>query len=135
MRGWMWCGLLVMSPLAMAADGSWSSSSFGGMLSQGKQTLKSRPVQPDIAPPPGAIAATLAWRITTDGNVPMGFRVQVCGGNRCVRLSGLSGEMALPADFPAGGPLWFEYVSTVRGVIAPSVTILSNQVTLGYRVR
>jgi flagellar protein FlhE len=52
-----------------------------------------------------------------------------------VRLSGLSGEVALPAGFPAGGPLWFEYISTVRGAIVPSVMILSNQVTLGYRVR
>lgn len=102
-----------------------------GMLS----ILKSRPVQPATAPPAGAMATKLAWRITTDGRVPMGFQVRVCGGNRCVRLSGLSGEMALPAGFPAGGPLWFEYVSTVRGVIAPAVTMLSNQVTVGYRVR
>ncbi|WP_182056696.1 flagellar protein FlhE [Pantoea sp. ME81] len=135
MRSWMWVGLLLFSPLALAAEGSWSSQSFGGVITQGKQVFKSRPVQPAVPLPAGAMARHLAWRIAVDGPVPMGFQVQVCGGGRCVRLPGLRGEMALPHGFPAGGPLWFEYFSAVRGTIAPAVTVLSNQVTVGYWVR
>lgn len=135
MRRRMLLGLLVASPLAWAGDGSWSSQSFGGMMTRGQQVLKSQPVQPASSPPAGAIAKQLAWKITPDGATPMGFMIKVCGGNRCLPLSGLSGEMVLPVNFPAGGPLRFEYYSSVRGALSPPLTILSNQVTVEYRLR
>lgn len=135
MPRWMWCGLLVASSPALAYQGSWSSHSFGGMMTQGKQVLKSRPVAPASALPPHSLARSLAWKITLDGPPPMGLRIQICGGNRCVRLPGLQGEIALPPGFPAGGPLWFEYISSVGGAISPPVTLLNNQVTVQYSVR
>lgn len=134
MRGMLF-GLLLASPLTWAADGSWSSQSFGGMMTRGKQVLQSQPVQPASLPPAGAVAKQLAWKITPDGPTPMGFMIKVCGGNRCLPLSGLRGEMALPAGFPAAGPLRFEYYASVRGVLSPPLTILSNQVTLGFSLQ
>ncbi|WP_343552920.1 flagellar protein FlhE [Pantoea sp.] len=126
---------LVISPLALASDGSWSSQSFGGMMTRGQQVVKSQPVHPTSALPAGAIAKQLTWKISPDGPTPMGFMIKVCGGNRCLPLSGLSGEMPLPVSFPAGGPLRFEYYSSVRGNLSPPLTLLSNQVTVEYRLR
>lgn len=45
--------LLLVSPLAVAADGSWSSSSFGGTMTLGQQALKSKPVQSPSPPARG----------------------------------------------------------------------------------
>ncbi len=135
MRGWMLIGLLVASPLALAADGSWSSSSFGGVMTRGQQLLRSRPIQPQTPPPAGAVARTLAWKITPDRPTPAGFSSKICADGRCLALAGLSGELKLPAGFPAGGPWRFEYYASVRGVLAPPLTILSNELTLGFKGR
>lgn len=132
MRAWLF-GLLLAAPLAFASEGSWSSQSFGGTITRGQQKLKSRPVQPSSPLPKGAAATRLAWKINTDRPTPMGFRIQFCGGNHCVPLPTLSGERDLPKGFPAAGPYRFEYFSTLRGVISPSLTILSNQITVGYK--
>ncbi|MFP2239420.1 flagellar protein FlhE [Pseudescherichia vulneris] len=126
--------LLFVAPVAQAANGSWTSQSFGGTLTRGQQTLKSRPIQAASALPKGAVATRLSWKITPDGPTPVGFRIQICSGHRCVALPGLRGEITLPAGYPAAGPYRFEYLSVARGPLYPPLGVLSNQITVEYRV-
>lgn len=125
--------LLFASSAVAAADGSWSSQSFGGTLTRGQETLKSRPVQAPSPLPVGSVAARLAWKITPDGPTPVGFNIKMCSSSRCMPLPGLSGEIALPAGYPPAGPYRFEYYSAARGALYPPLTILSNEVTVQYR--
>ena len=125
--------LLLASASAVAADGSWSSQSFGGTLTLGKQPLRSQPVQASAALPKGAFAQRLAWKIHSDSHAPVGFEAKVCHATRCLKLPGLAGEITLPAGFPASGPFEFEYVIAVRGPLRPALTVMSNQVTVHYR--
>lgn len=85
--------VLLLVPPAFAADGSWSSHSFGGTLSRGKQVLKSRPVQPAAPLPKGVTPTHLLWKITPDGPTPPGFRIRVCSSLRCLMLRELAGEI------------------------------------------
>lgn len=128
-------GLLLLSPLAMAADGSWSSSSFGGTMTLGKQVLKSKPVQSPSPLPAGAVASRVHWKIATHGPTPPGFRIRLCSAARCLPLPGVAGEQPLPAGMPAGGPFRFEYYSAAGGHFDAPLTVLSNQVTVSYRNR
>jgi len=125
--------LLLISSTAVAAEGSWTSQSFGGTLTLGKQRLKSRPVQVPSTLPKGAVASRLSWKIHADRHTPVGFEARVCQGTRCLKLPGLAGEMNVPASFSASGPWRFEYVVTARGPLHPALTILSNQLTLHYQ--
>ncbi|EQB1486127.1 flagellar protein FlhE [Enterobacter hormaechei] len=124
--------VLLLAPPAFAADGSWSSHSFGGTLSRGKQVLKSRPVQPAAPLPKGVTPTHLLWKITPDGPTPPGFRIRVCNNLRCLMLRELAGEIPLPAGFPAAGPFRFEYQSVARGEMTPPLTILKNEITIRY---
>ena len=128
-------GLLLISPLVMAADASWSSSSFGGTMTRGQQVLKSKPVQSPSPLPAGAVASRVHWKIATHGLTPPGFRIRLCSAARCLPLSGFSGEQPLPAGMPAGGPFRFEYYSAAGGRLDAPLTVLSNQVTVSYRDR
>lgn len=127
--------LLLVSPLAVAADGSWSSSSFGGTMTLGQQVLKSKPVQSPSPLPAGAVASRVHWKIKTHGLTPVGFRIRLCSAARCLTLPGVVGEMTLPAGMPAGGPFRFEYYSVAGGRLDAPLTVLSNQVTVSYRHR
>ncbi|MBS3049080.1 flagellar protein FlhE [Enterobacter mori] len=128
-------GLLLASPLAIAADGSWSSQSFGGTLTLGQQVLKSKPVQSASPLPAGVVATRVNWKIRTDGLTPIGFRIRLCSATQCLILPGYNGELALPAGMPAAGPFRFEYYSTAGGRFDSPLTVLSNQVTVSYRHR
>ncbi|MCU2394324.1 flagellar protein FlhE [Enterobacter ludwigii] len=127
--------LLLISPLAIAADGSWSNQSFGGTLTRGQQVLKSKPVQSASPLPAGVVASRIHWKIATHGLTPPGFRIRLCSAARCLSLSGFSGEQRLPAGMPAGGPFRFEYYSVAGGRLDAPLTVLSNQVTVSYRNR
>ncbi|WP_457947313.1 flagellar protein FlhE [Enterobacter mori] len=127
--------LLLVSPLAIAADGAWSSQSFGGTLTRDHQVLKSKPVQSPSPLPAGAVASRVNWKISSHGLIPAGFRIRLCSAARCLPLSGFSGEQPLPADMPAGGPFRFEYYSVAGGGLDAPFTVLSNQVTVSYRNR
>lgn len=135
MRGWILIGLLMASPLALANQGSWTSHSFGGIVSRGLQVTKSRPVAPTSPLPERAVATRLAWQITPDRYTPAGFTIKLCSGSRCLPLTGLRGEMRLPGNFPASGPFTFEYSVTERGMLAPPLTILRNQITVEYLIQ
>ncbi|TFB27565.1 flagellar protein FlhE [Lelliottia nimipressuralis] len=128
-------GLLLLTPLAMAADGSWSGSSFGGTMTRGQVVLKSKPVQNPSPLPAGAVASRVNWKIQTDGLTPAGFRIRLCSATRCLRLPGYAGELPLPAGMPAGGPFRFEYYSVAGGRLDTPLTVLSNQVMVSYRYR
>lgn len=128
-------GLLLLTPLAMAADGSWSGSSFGGTMTRGQVVLKSKPVQNPSPLPAGAVASRVNWKIQTDGLTPAGFRIRLCSATRCLTLPGYAGELPLPAGMPAGGPFRFEYYSVAGGRFDTPLTVLSNQVTVSYRYR
>lgn len=128
-------GLLLLTPLAMAADGSWSGSSFGGTMTRGQVVLKSKPVQSPSPLPAGAVASRVNWKIQADGLTPAGFRIRLCSATRCLRLPGYAGELPLPAGMPAGGPFRFEYYSVAGGRFDAPLTVLSNQVTVSYRYR
>ncbi|MEO3991864.1 flagellar protein FlhE [Pseudocitrobacter cyperus] len=132
MRKWL-AGLLLVSPLSLAADGSWSNHSFGGTLTHGKQVLKSKPVQSPSPLPSGAVASRVYWAIATTGYTPDGFRIRLCSATRCLPLPGFNGEMPLPAGFPAAGPFRFEYHSMGGGRLDSPMTILRNQLTISYR--
>ncbi|STQ10809.1 flagellar protein FlhE [Enterobacter cloacae] len=95
--------LLLVSPLAVAADGSWSGESFGGTLTRGQMVLKSKPVQSPSPLPAGAVASRVYWKIQTDGLTPAGFRIRLCSTTRCLRLPGFAGELpCLPGYQPPG---------------------------------
>lgn len=126
--------LLLISPLALAADGSWSSDSFGGTLTRGRLVQKSKPVQSPSPLPAGAVASRVHWKIKTSGYTPDGFRIRLCSATRCLPLSGFNGEIPLPAGFPAAGPFRFEYYAAVGGRLDAPLTVLSNQVTVSYRL-
>ncbi|MGK3631588.1 flagellar protein FlhE [Enterobacter cloacae] len=125
--------LLLVSPLAVAADGSWSGESFGGTLTRGQMVLKSKPVQSPSPLPAGVVASRVYWKIQTDGLIPVGFRIRLCSAARCLTLPGFAGELPLPAGMPAGGPFRFEYYSVAGGRLDTPLTVLSNQVTVSYR--
>ncbi|MEW5558697.1 flagellar protein FlhE [Enterobacter asburiae] len=125
--------LLFASPAVWAADGSWTSQSFGGTLTRGQQSLKSRMVQAPSPLPVGSVATRLAWKITPDGPTPVGFSIKICSSSRCLPLTGLTGDLALPAGYPPAGPYRFEYYSPVRGALYPPLTMLRNEVTVQYR--
>ena len=125
--------LLTVMP-AMAGGGSWSSQSYGGILTRGQYLLKSRQISPDLPSPKKAVAMRLSWKILLDNPPPPGFSMRVCGGRHCLPLPSLTGELTAPALFPASGPVTFEYYSTVRGALTPAVTVLSNQVTVSYDI-
>ncbi|MBF4109647.1 flagellar protein FlhE [Enterobacter cloacae] len=127
--------LLLVSPLAMAADGSWSASSFGGTMTRGQVVLKSKPVQSPSPLPAGAVASRVHWKIQTSGLTPAGFRIRLCSATRCLTLPGFAGELPLPAGMPAGGPFRFEYYSVAGGRLDTPLTVLKNQVTVSYRNR
>lgn len=127
--------LLLVSPLAMAADGSWSASSFGGTMTRGQVVLKSKPVQSPSSLPAGAVASRVHWKIQTSGLTPAGFRIRLCSATRCLTLPGFAGELPLPAGMPAGGPFRFEYYSVAGGRLDTPLTVLKNQVTVSYRNR
>lgn len=127
--------LLLVSPLAMAADGSWSASSFGGTMTRGQVVLKSKPVQSPSPLPAGAAASRVHWKIQTNGLTPAGFRIRLCSATRCLTLPGFTGELPLPAGMPAGGPFRFEYYSLAGGRLDTPLTVLKNQVTVSYRNR
>ncbi|HFK6080094.1 TPA: flagellar protein FlhE [Enterobacter cloacae] len=127
--------LLLVSPLAVAADGSWSGESFGGVMTRGQLVLKSKPVQSPSPLPAGAVASRVYWKIQTDGLTPPGFRIRLCSTTRCLTLPGFAGELPLPAGMPAAGPFRFEYSSVAGGRLDTPLTVLSNQVTVSYRNR
>ncbi|WP_148242131.1 flagellar protein FlhE [Enterobacter asburiae] len=127
--------LLLVSPLALAADGSWSGQSFGGTMTRGQQVLKSKPVKSPSPLPASAVASRVNWKITPHGLTPAGFRIRLCSATRCVALPGYAGELALPAGMPAGGPFRFEYYSIAGGRLDAPLTVLSNQLTVSYRYR
>lgn len=126
-------GLILASPLAIAADGSWSNQSFGGTLTRGQQVLKSKPVQSASPLPAGAVASRVNWKISSHGLPPSGFRIRLCSATRCLLLPGVAGEMALPAGMPAEGPFRFEYYVKAGGRLDAPLTVLSNQITVSYR--
>jgi len=125
--------LLLISPLAIAADGSWSNQSFGGTLTRGQQVLKSKPVQSASPLPAGAVATRVNWKIATDGLTPAGFRIRLCSTAHCITLPSVAGERSLPRGMPAGGPFRFEYYSVAGGRFETPLTVLSNQITVSYR--
>lgn len=126
--------MLLVSPLALAADGSWSSHSFGGTMTHGQMVLKSKPVQRSSPLPASAVASRVHWKIKTDGLTPAGFRIRLCSTTRCLTLPGFAGEQPLPAGMPAAGPFRFEYYSVVGGRLDSPLTVLSNQITVSYRL-
>jgi flagellar protein FlhE len=132
MNKWL-VGWLLLTPMAVAADGSWTSQSFGGTLTQGKQVQKSKPIEAPSPLPSSAVATRLVWKIKADNPPPDGFRIRLCSEIRCIALPGLAGEIPLAAGFAVAGPYRFEYFSLVRGRLTPPLTVLSNQVTVSYR--
>lgn len=125
--------LLLVSPLAIAADGSWSSQSFGGSLTLGQQVLRSKPLQSPSPLPAGVVATRVNWKIQTDGLTPVGFRIRLCSAARCITLPGVAGERSLPGGMPAGGPFRFEYYSIAGGRFEAPLTVVRNQITVSYR--
>lgn len=126
-------GLLMVSPLATAADGAWSSQGFGGTLTGGQHVLKSKPLRSPSPLPAGAQASRVNWKVSTNGLTPTGFRLRLCSASRCLVLPGAAGEMPLPAGISAEGPFHFEYYVNAGGRLDSPLTVLSNQITVSYR--
>ncbi|WP_435952248.1 flagellar protein FlhE [Dryocola sp. BD626] len=126
--------LLAASQTAMAAGGAWSSQSRGSVITRGQQAFKSNPVMAPSSLPAGAVSSRVSWQITPDGTVPPYFDIKLCSVNRCIALPALAGTATLPASFPASGPFHFVYSFKTRGPLLPALTILSNRVTVDYRV-
>jgi Flagellar protein FlhE. len=126
--------LLLISPLAMAVDGSWTSQGYGGTLVHGQQWLQSQPVAPSSALPARAVAARISWKITPDRKPSQALKMKLCSANRCLPLSSLRGELTPPGYFPAEGPWRFEYMAATRGPLYPALTLLTNQLSVQYRI-
>lgn len=126
-------GLVLVSPLARAADGSWSGESFGGVMTHGQMVVKSKPVHSPSSLSASAVASHVHWKIHMDGLTPVGFRIRLCSATRCLTLPGAAGEQPLPAGMSAAGPFRFEYYSVAGGRLNVPLTVLSNQITVSYR--
>ncbi len=125
--------LLWIPMQAAAQSGSWSSKSWGGAISYGRNAVTSQPVRAPSQLPTGACNSTIAWRITTDNPPQLDLVIKLCSAYSCITLPSLGGEKKLPASFPAAGPFHFVYMTKVRGPVFPVLTILSNEVTVNYR--
>jgi flagellar protein FlhE len=126
--------LLLAVPMAAIAGGSWAGESRGAVITYGKQAFKSARISAPSALPARAISSRVSWKITPDAPVSPYFDIKLCAGFQCIALPGLSGSAKLPASFPAAGPLHFVYSFKTRGPVSPALTILSNRVTVNYRV-
>ncbi|TKV07846.1 flagellar protein FlhE [Citrobacter sp. wls619] len=124
--------LLLQSSLVLAGEFSWSSQSFGGMLTRGGQVLKSKQLQPSSPFNGRAIPTKLVWKIIPDGRIPADLKIKFCSLDGCLTLPDLAGEISFPSGYSASWPYRFEYVLMTRGVISPPLTILSNQITVNY---
>ncbi|NEG84688.1 flagellar protein FlhE [Pantoea agglomerans] len=122
----------MYSALASAGSGSWSSESAGGTLTLGKMVVTGKPVSPASSIPARAKPAWISWKVVTSRPAPVGFIARICCKGRCLSLPSMAGQRPLPAGFSAHGPYFFEYYVSTRGVIYPPLTILSNQLSLGY---
>lgn len=127
--------VLLWIPIQAAAQsGSWSSKSWGGAVSYGRNAVTSQPVRAPSPLPTGASGSTIAWRITTDNPPQQGLVIKLCSADSCIALPSLGGEKKLPPSFPAAGPFHFVYMTKVRGPVFPVLTIMSNEVTLNYHI-
>ena len=124
--------LFLCSPLvASAASGSWSGDSVGGIVSVGRQPLKSRPLVPAL--PTNAQVHTLSWRITLLTPPPAGLTVKLCNPRRCLGLASLSGQVKTDAALFGQEPLHFVYSVETPGRLAPPLNVVRNEITLNYR--
>lgn len=130
------CTLLILTPLAVsgASGGAWSAKSAVGTVSGDKRWVKSKSIKPRSPLPARAVATRLHWSINTSRLPPEGFIIRLCGGRQCFMLPSLSGQRDLPPNFPAAGPISFEYIVTVRGPLRPPLTVFSNEATVSYRL-
>lgn len=111
--------LLLISPLAIAADGSWSNQSFGGTLTRGQQVLKSKPVQSASPLPAGVVASRIHWKIATHGLTPPGFAFACAARHAACRCPVFpASSVCLPVCQQAG-----RFVSSIilsrAGVLTP----------------
>ncbi|HEY3985242.1 flagellar protein FlhE [Cedecea sp.] len=135
MRRFAIAALIFLPSFALAQSGAWSSQSQGPVISRGQQRFKSQPINAPAPLPTGAVASRVQWRVVTATPPPGYLELKLCGGGSCITLPSLSGSRTLPASFPANGPWYFHYEFTTRGALTPPITVLSNQVTVNYRVR
>lgn len=128
-----WLALLLCPLLAQATPGSWSVSVGGGAaLSRGGQTIRSAPLTPSGAIPPGAQLRRYQWQIRLLSPPPADLILRLCSAGRCVPLPALRGTGDALRAAPASGPFYFEYTVRTPSRLLPPVQVVSQQLTVNY---
>lgn len=125
--------LFVMLVAEAASSGSWSSTSVGGSVSVGQQTLASRPLIASGLLAKPANITRVAWRIELLNPPPPGLQIKLCAQSVCFPLAGLSGVRQISVPLSPAEPFRFLYSVDSRGPLAPALQVVSNQLTVNYR--
>ncbi|QCT19021.1 flagellar protein FlhE [Jejubacter calystegiae] len=126
------CGLLPQA--ALAATASWSQTTVGGILNVGNQIMSGRPLTPSVAVPPQATVTRISWRISLLNPPPPGLEIKLCTQARCVKIDALAGQRALPENMRPGDTWRFIYSVNQRGQLRPPLNVVSQQLTVNYRL-
>ncbi|MTD37432.1 flagellar protein FlhE [Erwinia sp. CPCC 100877] len=127
------CGLVPQVAQA-AATGTWSRTSAGGVLSVGNQIMTSAPLSPSVAVPPQATITRINWRISLLNPPPPGLEIKLCTPARCVKLDALAGQQTLPENMRPGDTWRFVYSVNQYGQLRPALNVVSQQLTVNYRL-
>lgn len=127
------CGLPPQTALA-ATTASWSQSSPGGVLSVGNQIMSGRPLSSSVAVPPQATVTRISWRISLLNPPPPELEIKLCTPTRCVKLDALAGQKTLPENMRPGDSWRFVYSVNQRGQLRPALNVVSQQLTVNYRL-
>jgi flagellar protein FlhE len=134
------CGLGVslIPGTARAASGSWQASQRGVSVEQRQQLVASAPlVAPSLSaslPLEHAVITGLSWRYQLFSPAPAQLQVQLCSSQkRCLSLAGALGTTHLFDGQSAQSSFYFAYQVPGKGVIFPTLRVVSEQLIVNYR--
>ncbi len=124
--------LALHSSLCLASTGTWSQQSGGGTLTTGEILLVGRVIHAPAAVPHNAPVRSISWKINLLTPPPQGLEINLCSTTWCQPLPALSGHLTPVRHLSANGPFHFIYNVRYKGQLIPAVTVVRNQLTIGY---
>lgn len=124
--------LALHSSLCLASAGSWSQQSSGGTLTTGEVLLVGRVLHAPTVVPRNAPVKYITWKINLLTPAPQGLEINLCSTNWCQPLPTLAGHLTPVRHLSAGGIFHFIYNVRYKGQLIPAMTVVRNQLTIGY---
>ncbi|KML24123.1 hypothetical protein VL10_09365 [Leclercia adecarboxylata] len=128
----MLASLLPLS--ARAETGSWSQETYGGRTSVGGQIVAGRPLVAPPLPRPARVVS-LSWQIALSTPAPPELEIKLCNAEKCLYIPTLRGHLRVRTAFSVTGPWRFIYMVNREGKLSPALNVLSNQLTINYRLQ